>query len=323
MTGDELAFLPERVAKLVGQGWRLIPQSMDKSTPVKWRQFQDASPSTSDLKRWVHDFPNCMWAVVTGQASGVIVLDFGVKDGGMETLRGLDLRPSILTPSGGAHVYVWAPDFKVSGGARLDPEQFPGMDVPADGELATVVGKNHLSGGEYRKAKKAKVYRLDDLPTDLRRFVTDRRKAGQKKLHDEAKEWRHKYRRLEAELAERGEPADVDALRIQAEFFKHAARDVVDLDAAMKLADLSAVTISEDGTVTGMADAVAEVCRQYPFLADDPDAWDDDPRTRTTDVPAESGSGGSPSNRRRPAGGRSNTPKALMEKFPALYDRRR
>lgn len=144
-----------------------------------------------------------------------------------------------------------------------------------------------------------------------------------KKLHDEAKEWRHKYRRLEAEMAERGEPADVDALRIQAEFFKHAARDVVDLDAAMKLADLSAVTINDDGNVTGMADAVAEVCRQYPFLADDPDAWDEDPRTRTTDVPAESGSGGSPSNRRRPAGGRSNTPKALMEKFPALYDRRR
>jgi hypothetical protein len=90
MSGDEFGFLPEAVAKLVRRGWRLIPQAHDKSTPIKWRQFQETSPSASELRQWASDFPNAMWAVVTGQASGVLVLDFDVKDGGMETLRGLD-----------------------------------------------------------------------------------------------------------------------------------------------------------------------------------------------------------------------------------------
>lgn len=139
---DAYDFLPPRVARMVTLGWRLIPQSPDKSTPIRWAQFQDRSPSPAELRAWAERFRDGMWAVVTGQASGVIVFDFDVKDGGMETFERLGLQPSILTPSGGAHVYVKASEYKVRGGARLDPENLPGVDLRADGQLATVFGKN-------------------------------------------------------------------------------------------------------------------------------------------------------------------------------------
>lgn len=170
--------LPDSVGRLVRRGWRVIPQAQDKSSCVRWRQYMTTTPTRSELNRWAVDFPDCMWAVITGQASGVIVFDFDVRDGGMETLERLGAQPAILTPSGGAHVYAWAPEFEVRGGARLDPENLSGMDLRADGQLATVYGTNRLSGGSYQRVTRGPVHHVEDLPVELRRLVVARQKAA-------------------------------------------------------------------------------------------------------------------------------------------------
>lgn len=89
MADDNWSFMPEQGAKVVRNGWRIVRQSQDKSTPIGWKQLQETSPTATQLRRWVHDFPNCLWAVAAGQASGVLELDFDVKDGGMPTLKRL------------------------------------------------------------------------------------------------------------------------------------------------------------------------------------------------------------------------------------------
>ena len=171
--------LPGRVAKVVGKGWRVLPQSSDKAALIKWREYQERPPTDRELAGWADDFPNCMWAVMTGQASGVLVFDFD-GDEGMATMRSLDLTPAITTPSGGAHVYTYAPDYAVRGAARVDPEQFPNMDLRADGQLATFYGTNRLRGGSYEKVKGGTIYRHEDLPVDLQRLLVDRKKSKAK-----------------------------------------------------------------------------------------------------------------------------------------------
>jgi putative DNA primase/helicase len=165
--------VPQRVRKVLRLGWSVVPQNLDKRPPVRWREFQERPPTDSQVERWASDFPNCLWAVATGQASGVIVFDFD-GDEGIATMQRLGLVPAIRTPRGGAHVYATAPPWAVSGGARLDQERFPNMDLRADGSLATFCGRNRLVDGSYEKVPEGRVIKYEDLPVELQRLCSDR-----------------------------------------------------------------------------------------------------------------------------------------------------
>lgn len=171
-----LAELPEPVRKAREAGWSVVPQFYDhgsKRPYFKWGPYQERQATAQELISWHQDCPEAMWAVVTGQISGFIVLDFDGEEGN-STLERSGLSPNIRTPSGSLHVYVRAPEWPVKGGPRVDMEQFPGMDLQGDGQLATFYGKN--PEGTYKRVGK-EPYTLDGLPADLRDLVLRRDKS--------------------------------------------------------------------------------------------------------------------------------------------------
>lgn len=125
-----------------------------------------------------------------------------------------------------------------------------------------------------RERKKVEKYSdYDDIKTKLteyERLAEEKRQADlseQERLADAAKKHEEEKQALAAELEKvRGE---IQKERITNEFIKAATGKVAYVDAALKLADLSAVNV-EGGKVTGMGEVVENLLKANPFLANKP-----------------------------------------------------
>lgn len=122
-------------------GYSLVPGSLDKKPLLPWGQWRDRRQEPGEVGEW--DPP--LWAIITGQAHGLVVLDF---DGaaGVALAKSLGLTPNVVTGSGGWHVWIAASStpypVKTCAGVR------PGLDVRGEGGLAWTVGRSRR--GEYR-----------------------------------------------------------------------------------------------------------------------------------------------------------------------------
>jgi hypothetical protein len=90
--------------------------------------------------------------IVTGAASGIVVLDIDPRNGGddalfeLERLHGpLPLTPMVLTGSGGWHYYFHLPAGCVVASGTLAQ----GVDLKAEGGFAVGPGSIHRSGHRY------------------------------------------------------------------------------------------------------------------------------------------------------------------------------
>lgn len=149
--------IPKPVLKAYRAGLNLIPQLEDKRIPIKWKRWQTERVPEETLMRWAAKNPP-MWAIVCGKISGIIVLDFDVDHGGLETFDDIRLRARTKTKSGGYHVYVRYPGLDIVSG--FVPE-FKGMEVRSNGTLATLVGPG------YSRLDGSKLYVFDELPDEL------------------------------------------------------------------------------------------------------------------------------------------------------------
>jgi hypothetical protein len=95
--------------------------------------------------------PPC-WAVITGELSGLVILDFDGERGNA-TMRKLGLDPHVHTGSGGHHVYFKHPGRPVptvnSKTKRELDARFPGMDFRGDGGYAVFWGVNEKGPYEW------------------------------------------------------------------------------------------------------------------------------------------------------------------------------
>ncbi len=148
-------------------GWRVIPLhamvdgqcSCGKDCgspakhPVTYRGLKDATTDTSLVKSWWQRYPWANVGVVTGEASGIIVLDVDSYKGGMESLSGLWLGqpteniPQALTGGGGRHLFFRHPSAGRKVGNRC--EFMPGLDIRGDGGYIVAPPSNHASGRSY------------------------------------------------------------------------------------------------------------------------------------------------------------------------------
>ena len=110
--------------------------------------------------------------IVTGGISGIVILDF---DGavGLETLRKLNLHPHVRTGSGGAHLYLRHPGWKVptlNGKSKQElGRRFPGVDIRGDLGYAVLCGRNQ--SGWYEWVRPMEPDPVEVLPRDLRQFL--------------------------------------------------------------------------------------------------------------------------------------------------------
>ncbi|GGR09844.1 bifunctional DNA primase/polymerase [Deinococcus ruber] len=137
-----------------------------------WRDLQHTRPTPAMLDLWFGNPDGRGVALVTGQLSGVVVLDF---DGapGVALLSHLGLRPHTRTPSGGYHVHVRHPGWPVRTVAskNLRDGSLPGgLDVRGDGGMAMLPPTLVPDKGFYTRLRDmANLLSPQELPEDLRR----------------------------------------------------------------------------------------------------------------------------------------------------------
>lgn len=140
----------QSIKTAVSNGWSIIPVGLNKKPFFSWKEYQTRRPTTDKLREWYAMKP-AAWAVITGEVSGLVIIDFDMPDG-WDTMQALGIRPHVRTGSGGYHLYLQHPGFYVktlNGKTKQELGRFlPGLDIRADGGFAVFCGRN--SEGEYK-----------------------------------------------------------------------------------------------------------------------------------------------------------------------------
>lgn len=147
------------------RGRSIVPLGPDKRPVGEWKRRQSERATTDEIKRLARNARVTGFGIVTGEISGVVVLDFD-GDEGRRLLATLDLQPHVRTGRGGFHIHVEHPGFKVKTRAGVRP----GFDVRGDGGVAGITGRSRFGAYEILRD-------LDDLvpiaalPADLARDI--------------------------------------------------------------------------------------------------------------------------------------------------------
>ncbi|MBN1189576.1 MAG: bifunctional DNA primase/polymerase [Dehalococcoidales bacterium] len=131
--------------KLLTLGYPVIPSGggdSGKAPLVGWDKYQSEMPTEDDLERWEREFHPNLWGIVTGEISGVVVVD--VDDPALcELFKGVGY-PHIKTPRGGFHYWFQYPGHFVKTCAGI----LPHIDIRGDGGFVNVTGSR--KDGEYQ-----------------------------------------------------------------------------------------------------------------------------------------------------------------------------
>lgn len=146
------------------RGWSVVPAhhptgdgcscgkpgcaSPGKHPRIQWGAYQRRRATADELRTWWGRWPRSNIAVVTGEISGLAVLDVDPRHGGDDALAGLGpLPPTVtaLTGGGGMHLYYQHPGHTVGSFANA----VNGLDRRADGGLVIAPPSSHSSGHGY------------------------------------------------------------------------------------------------------------------------------------------------------------------------------
>ena len=136
-------------------GYPVFPVNQSKRPLVKWKE--GATTDAETIKAWWTRWPTAMIGIPTGKPSGLVVLDFDIKEdaNGFESWEALgqSLPQNVIevkTPSGGSHFYFQydpaRPD-RNSGG-----KVGSGIDVRGDGGYVVVPPSRRADGLDYHYA---------------------------------------------------------------------------------------------------------------------------------------------------------------------------
>jgi hypothetical protein len=139
------------------RGWSIVVAGERTKRPiVRWQVYQHRMPTEKEITGWYERWPKGNLAVVTGEISGVVVIDIDPKSGGDASLADLESRHGpvpqtveSITGGGGRHLYFAHPGHEVRNRAGLAP----GIDLRGDGGCIIVPPSVHPSGKRYRWRK--------------------------------------------------------------------------------------------------------------------------------------------------------------------------
>lgn len=149
----------EYAESYLSKGFTIFPVKPKQKRPaVKWKVFQFRKPTHDELKRWFGHKNSYGIAIVTGQISGICVMDFDSPEAYQKAkIKGLPKTPTVKTAKG-YHAYFKYPDNTSNFHNRVD---ISGFDIRGDGGYVVAPPSIHPSGHRY---KWAEGMGLDDLP---------------------------------------------------------------------------------------------------------------------------------------------------------------
>ena len=98
----------EAALKYQQAGFSVIPVKPNKKPHIKWEPYQKERATEKQISQWWQQWPESNPAIVTGEISGVDVIDVDTEAGWKalnEFLSDSLITPISRTPAGGYHVY--------------------------------------------------------------------------------------------------------------------------------------------------------------------------------------------------------------------------
>jgi hypothetical protein len=135
------------------RGWSVIPvQARAKRPLVAWRVYQHRIASEDEIQGWFRRWPDANVAVVTGQVSGIVVVDVDPRHGGTDSVAAAEAESGLLqatveatTGGGGRHLYYAHPGPAMTNRVGM----LPGVDLRGDGGCAVAPPSVHPNGRRY------------------------------------------------------------------------------------------------------------------------------------------------------------------------------
>lgn len=169
-TRDEVSGKWLQIDRLASMGWRQFPCHSaigDRCScgsaacgakakhPRTEHGVKEATADRNQLWAWHHRWPNANWALATGSASGLVVIDLDPAKGGFDSwdeyemnrrVSDFPLTTQVRTGGQGRHLILSYPRGRR---VRNRVNWLPGVDVRGDGGYVILPGSRHISGGTY------------------------------------------------------------------------------------------------------------------------------------------------------------------------------
>lgn len=139
----------ETALHYAAKGWSVFPLLPNDKRPATENGFKAATTLPVIITDWWTRWPDANVGIVTGSASGIVVLDVDRKHGvdGVVAATELDLPETLVvrTPSGGFHLFFSLPE-GVKVPRRIGVK--PGLDILGDGGYVVAAGSS-VDGATY------------------------------------------------------------------------------------------------------------------------------------------------------------------------------
>ena len=123
-----------------------------KVPAIAWSEYQERRPTASEIDAWFGAAPMNL-AVITGQVSGVVVVDADEPEALRWLVRRLPWTPWQTQTARGFHLWYRHPGVRVPNRARVDTGAGTlKIDVRGDGGYVIAPGSVHASGAAYLQA---------------------------------------------------------------------------------------------------------------------------------------------------------------------------
>lgn len=142
-------------AHKLARSFSVIPAGIDKRPLIAWKEFQTRKASDEERRRWFEG-ASCNIGIVTGEVSGLAVLDADSRETVEWCEANLPLTPTVETARGRHYYFKFAPGLKNTvavNGLKLD--------IRAEGGYVIGPGSIHETGVIYSWLEGRS---LDDLP---------------------------------------------------------------------------------------------------------------------------------------------------------------
>ena len=141
----------QQAIKYLRQGFSVIPViPKDKKSLVDWAIYQKKLPTEQDIKDWWKKWPDANIGVITGQISGVAVIDIDSEEGKKEIESFVPdslIVPIVNSPRGGQHWWFRCLDSNLITKAGIDG--FTKVDLRANGGMIIAPPSVGANGKRY------------------------------------------------------------------------------------------------------------------------------------------------------------------------------
>ena len=135
------------------RGWSVIPIKPEGKRPaIKWREYQDRLPTEDEVEQWWTQWPDYDIAIITGEISGVVVVDCDNEESIHAAFDAKMRSPIVAKTKRGKHLYFTHPKDGIRRGPRAgvnsrgsDWPKINGLDFRGDGSYALLPpSKNYI-----------------------------------------------------------------------------------------------------------------------------------------------------------------------------------